>query len=74
MSTEKTPTLGEIPMTGRFTVKFWATQVFDCTEACVCQWIERHKIPYKELPGRNRVIDAVDMWERAPWTNGGESL
>jgi hypothetical protein len=72
MSTENSLRIGEIPESGRYTVKAWSEKVFDCSEACVNQWVEKYKIPYKELPGRNRVIDARDMWDRAPWFNQSE--
>jgi hypothetical protein len=59
--------IGCIPLEGRYSVNYWATNILDCTEETLNDWIDRHGIPSKRMPGRMRVVDAVDLWQHLPF-------
>lgn len=65
--------VGIVPEQGRLSVKIWAENILGCSEDTLNRWVELHKIPYKELPGRLRVIDAVDFWGALPYALPKES-
>lgn len=58
--------VGIIPEQGRFSVRIWAEHILGCSEDTLNRWVELHRIPCKDLPGRLRVIDAADFWGALP--------
>ena len=67
MRSDQVILFGSFPETGRFTVKFWAEKVLDCTEETLNDWVKRRKIPVKDMPGRSSYIDAKDFWDAIPF-------